>query len=67
MSFYSYIIIVILKSQNAYGDYAHAIRTISESDANNYFVNSSGILLDSSIANYYDSMQTAIARWTSSW
>ncbi len=57
----------VLTSQNAYGDYAHAIRTISESDANNYFVNRSGILLDSSIANYYDSMQTAIARWTGSW
>lgn len=53
-------------SQKAYGDYAHATSTISESNALKYTVSSS-IILNSSISSYYDSISSAIATWNGSW
>ncbi len=53
--------------QYAYGDYAHATETISYSNAQKYTVESGGIILKSTIANYYDSINTANATWTGSW
>lgn len=52
---------------NAYGDYAHATKTISKSNANKHSINSSGIVLESSISNYYDTMDKSTATWTGSW
>lgn len=43
----------------AYGDYAHATTSISYENAKNYSMSIGGILLDSSISNYYDSIQSA--------
>ena len=52
---------------NAYGDYSHATKNISKSNSNNHSINRGGILLDSSISDYYDSIATAKAIWTGSW
>lgn len=52
---------------NAYGDYAHATQSISKANANNHSINRGGIVLDSSISNYYDSITTSKAIWTGSW
>ena len=52
---------------NAYGDYSHATKNISKSNANNHSINRGGILLDSSISSYYDSITTAKSVWTGSW
>ena len=55
-------------SQTAYGDYSHATSTISLNNSKKYSViHSSGIVLDSSISSYYDSIPTATAIWTGSW
>lgn len=52
---------------NAYGDYAHATKSINQNDTINYSINRSGILLEKSILNYYDTMTTAKAIWTGYW
>ena len=53
---------------NAYGDFAHAMTTVSLNDAyNNHSINRSGIYLNSNISSYYDSINTAKAVWTGSW
>lgn len=52
---------------NAYGDYSHATKNISKSNANNHSINRGGIALDNSISDYYDSMTTSKAVWTGSW
>ena len=51
----------------AYGDYSHATKSISLTNAKNHSINRGGISLDSSISGYYDSMTTAIATLTCSW
>ncbi len=57
-----------LVSQDAYGDYSHATSSISLTNAKKYsVVGSSGIVLDSSITSYYDSMGCAHAHWTGTW
>lgn len=43
----------------AAGDYAHATSYISSSTASNYFMSVGGLVLDSSISGYYDSIQSA--------
>ena len=53
--------------QYAYGDYSHATKNISYSNSKKYMVSSGGIILDSSINNYYDSINTANATWTGTW
>lgn len=53
--------------QYAYGDYSHATKTISYDNARKYTFASGGIILDSSIDDYYDSINTANATWTGSW
>lgn len=52
---------------NAYGDYSHATKTISESNAKNYSITRAGIVLQDSIASYYDAISYAQAVWTGSW
>lgn len=53
---------------NAYGDFAHAMYTVSSTDAyNNHSVNRGGLSLNSNISSYYDSIDTAKAVWTGSW
>ncbi len=55
-------------SQSAYGDYAHAISTISLDNAKKYTVNGSqGIVLNTSIKNSYDTINQAKATWSGSW
>ena len=53
--------------QYAYGDYSHATKTISYPNAKKYTVESGGIILNSTITNYYDSINTANATWTGNW
>ena len=53
--------------QYAYGDYAHAVKTISKNNAKNYNVGIDGIILSSGISDYYDSINTANATWTGTW
>lgn len=57
----------IIAELKAYGDYAHATKGISKSNANNHSINRGGIILDSSVSSYYDSMDKAQAIWTGSW
>lgn len=52
---------------NAYGDYAHATKQISENNAQNYSITRSGIILNDSIKDYYDSISYAKAIWTGNW
>lgn len=56
-----------VKTLNAYGDYSHATKTISEANARNYGLTSTGISLNSSITSYYDAIPFAKAVWTGSW
>ena len=52
----------------ATGDYAHATSNISLNNAKKHTVNyGGGIILDSSITSYYDTMNAAIATWTGTW
>lgn len=53
--------------QYAYGDYSHATKTISYDDSKKYVISSGGIILNSSIQNYYDYINTATATWTGTW
>ena len=56
-----------LEVMYADGDYAHATRTVTASQATGYYVNQVGIMLDSGIASYYDSISSAEAEWNGSW
>jgi len=55
-----------ITEQIATADYSHATSSISLSNAKNFSVNASGIVLNG-IASYYDSIQTATAWWNGSW
>lgn len=53
---------------DAYGDYKHATKNISSTNANKFSVRKDlGIELEQSILNYYDSISIAHATWTGSW
>lgn len=52
---------------NAYGDYSHAKKSISDINATKYRITKAGIVLDSSIESYYDAIPSAKAIWTGSW
>lgn len=53
---------------NAYGDFAHAMTTVSLSNAyNNHLISRGGLVLNSNISSYYDSIDTAKAVWIGSW
>ena len=55
-------------SQGAYGDYSHATSSISLTNAKKYTVNKdNGIILNSSVSSYYDSISVARASWSGSW
>ena len=49
------------------GDYAHATSSITAGNATGFYVNQVGIMLDSGIASYYDSISSAEAEWNGSW
>lgn len=52
----------------ATGDYSHATSNISLTNAKKHTVNyGAGIVLDSSITSYYDTMTEATATWTGTW
>lgn len=53
--------------QDAYGDYSHATKTVSVSQAQNYNIGATGINLNSSIRNSYDSVSVTRAIWSGSW
>lgn len=53
--------------QIAAGDYSHAQKTVSYSNAKDFFVSSGGIVLGSGIYSSYDAMNTATAKWTGTW
>lgn len=54
-------------TQYAYGDYAHAVKNISLSNAKNYTVSTIGIKYDSSNISYYDEINYARATWNGNW
>ena len=56
-----------ITSQQAVGDYAHAIHNVSLSDASNYIMNISGLNLDSSIIDDYDEISIAMSTWSGTW
>ncbi len=54
-------------TQYAYGDYAHAVKSISLDKAKNYTVSTIGIKYDSSNISYYDEINYARATWNGNW
>lgn len=54
-------------SQKAFGDYSHAVKIISLTNAQKFNVNSTGIQFDTAITSYYDAISTSIATWSGSW
>lgn len=57
----------IIKQLNIYGDYSHATSSVTKLNAAKHKINTSGILLDSSIENSYDSINCSVAKWTGNW
>ena len=55
-----------ITTQYAYGDYAHAVEIVSNVNSK-YTVSTSGIVLNSSIIDSYDSISTARATWSGTW
>lgn len=53
--------------QIAAADYSHATKTVSETNAKKYTVDTLSIDLDSSISGSYDAISTATATWNGSW
>lgn len=51
---------------NAYGDYSHATKVITENNAKRYTINRA-IILNNAVLNYYDSIATAQAVWNGNW
>lgn len=56
-----------ITNQFAVGDYRHATSSIPYEDAKNFTITLSGVQLDSSIRNYYDTITPADAEWTGTW
>lgn len=56
-----------INTQYAYGDYSHATSTITLANAKKYTVGTTGIVLNSSVTDYYDSINKATAVWTGTW
>ena len=56
-----------LISQEAYGDYSHAQKSISFENAKKYSVNSLGIMLDAAAKSYYDEINYTIVEWNGNW
>lgn len=55
-------------SHYAYGDYSHATKKISGGNATKYTVGPNvGIVLESDIKGYYDTISPSIAQWTGTW
>ena len=51
----------------AYGDYAHAVKTISAGNSDGFWVDQGGIDFDDAIEDYYDTINSANATWSGSW
>lgn len=54
-------------TQNASGDYAHAVKNVNTTTAQNYTVSNTGIHFDSTVIDNFDDIQVARAIWTGSW
>ncbi len=54
-------------TQKAFGDYAHATSTISLTNAKKHTIGTNGIVHESSVSSYFDTMSTATATWSGSW
>lgn len=52
---------------NSYGDYSHATKSITESNAQKYSIKLDGIFLEDAISDHYDAIKCATAVWTGSW
>lgn len=53
--------------QAAYGDYSHAISSVTSTQAQNYSIGTSGITFSSGVGSYYDNIMPAVATWSGSW
>ena len=56
-----------VKHQTVAGDYAHAVKSISEANALKVRVDIAGIIHDPSVESYYDTIGAAIVDWFGSW
>ena len=56
-----------LTLQYADGDYSHATSTVTANQAVGYYINQTGIVLNSSISSYYDAISSAEAEWSGTW
>ena len=56
-----------ITSQQCVVDYAHATQSVTSSQAQNYTMDLTGLHLDSSIVNKYDTINYASVTWTGSW
>ena len=56
-----------ITSQHAYGDFAHAISSVSLTNAKKYTVSPSGIVFQSGVSSYYNNIGVAEATWYGTW
>lgn len=54
-------------SQKAVGDYSHAVKTVTSTQARKYNISIIGITLDSSIIDSFDEMSSTTTLWEGSW
>ena len=54
-------------AQKATGDYSHAVRTVTSTQAQNFDISNAGIQYTSSVSDYFDNMSHASASWTGTW
>lgn len=57
----------IITSQHAYGEFAHAISSVSLTNAKKYSVDTYGIAFQSGIGSYYNKIGVAEATWYGTW
>lgn len=54
-------------SQAAFGDYSHATKSITKTNALKHTVDTSGINLKNDVVSYYDEISPAVATWYGTW
>lgn len=53
--------------QGAFGDYSHAKKSISKTNALKHNIGTDGIKLNNSVVGYYDSINYGLAMWSGKW
>lgn len=54
-------------AQKSSGDYSHAIRSVTTTQARNFNISNAGIQYDSSVLDYFDEISQASVTWSGTW